>query len=179
MAADFKWYILNILSGSEHKVVKAINDAAIAKGVSDEIEQIIIPSENIQEMRKGKKVVAEKKVFPGYIMIKMRLGDVVWNLVKNTPKVIGFLGSGNRPHPVSETEVARVLKRVEEGAVAKEIELTFDVGESVKIMDGAFESFVGTVDSIDVEHKILKVSVSIFGRSTPVELEYHQVEKVQ
>jgi transcriptional antiterminator NusG len=172
-----RWYIVNTLSGYEQKVAKAIRDTAEQRGVSSSFEDIIVPVENVTELRKGKKVTAAKKIFPGYILIKMELNDLTWNIVKSTPRVAGLLGSSGKPLPVPEAEVKRVLKQVEEGAVTKEIEVSYDINETVKIIDGPFETFTGMIEEVDVEKKRLKVLVSIFGRSTPVELEFHQVEK--
>lgn len=174
-----KWYIVNTLSGFEHKVAQMVKESAEKKGILDKFEDIVVPVENVTELKKGKKVVAEKKIFPGYILIKMHLDDASWNLVKNTPKVSGFLGGSGKPLPVSEKEVNRVLKQVEEGSVVKEVDVSFDVGETVKITEGPFETFTGVVDEIDMVRKRLKISVSIFGRPTPVELEFHQVEKTK
>lgn len=174
-----KWYIVNTLSGFEHKVAKAIKESAEKKNILDKFEDVVVPVENVTELKKGKKVVAEKKIFPGYILVKMHLDDASWNLVKNTPKVSGFLGGSGKPLPVSEKEVNRVLQQVEEGSVVKEVDVSFDVGETVKIIEGPFETFTGLVDEIDVVRKRLKISVSIFGRPTPVELEFHQVEKTK
>jgi len=172
-----RWYIVNTLSGHEHKVKKLIQDNAEKKNVSDLFEEIVVPVENVTEVKKGKKVTAEKKIFPGYILIKMQLNDESWNLVKNTSKVSGFLGGSGRPVPIPEKEAQRVLKQVEEGSVAKEVECTYEVGETIKIIEGPFQTFMGLVDEVDNTRKRLKVSVSIFGRSTPVELDFGQVEK--
>lgn len=171
------WYIINTLSGFEHKVAKLIRDNAEKKGISSKFEEIIVPVENVTEVKKGKKVTSEKKIFPGYIIVKMDLDDASWNLVKNIPRVSGFLGGSGKPVRIPEKEVMQVLRRVEEGAVAKEVELVYDVAETVKIIDGPFETFTGVVDNVDHERKRLKVSVSIFGRPTPVELDFSQVEK--
>lgn len=172
-----KWYIVNTLSGFEYKVSQAIRDAAEKRGMSEKFEDIVVPTESVTEVKKGKKVVSEKKIYPGYILIKMQLDDASWNLVKNTPKVSGFLGGSGKPLPVSEREVAQVLQQVEQGSVAKDVDVMFEVGESVKIIDGPFETFTGVVDEIDALKKRLKISVSIFGRPTPVELDFSQVEK--
>lgn len=172
-----RWYIVNTLSGYEHKVANLIKDHADKKGYSEKFEDIIVPVENITEVKKGKKVTSEKKIFPGYIMVKMHLDDVSWNLVKNIPRVAGFLGGSGKPAPIPQREVDRLLQQIQEGAVAKEVELTYDVGETIKIIDGPFNTFNGVVDGVDLEKKRLKISVSIFGRPTPVELEFNQVEK--
>jgi transcriptional antiterminator NusG len=167
------------LSGYEQKVAKSIRETAEQKGVADSFEDIIVPVENVTELRRGKKVTSAKKIFPGYILVKMALNDLTWNIVKNTPRVAGLLGSGGKPRPVPEVEVKRVLAQVEEGAVTKDVEVIYDVNETIKINDGPFETFTGVIEEVDMEKKRLKVLVSIFGRSTPVELEFHQVEKLK
>jgi transcriptional antiterminator NusG len=172
-----KWYILNTASGQEQKVAKAITDIVEQKGIQDKFEQIIVPVENVTEIRRGKKVFSERKIFPGYVMVKMSLTDETWAILKNIPKVSKLLGGAGKPVAVPESQILAVLKQVEEGLVVKEVELLFRLGEVVKIVDGPFESFSGTVDRVDEEKKRLKVSVSIFGRLTPVDLEYNQVEK--
>lgn len=172
-----RWYIVNTLSGYEHKVSQLIKDNASKKGIENLFEEIVVPVENVTEVKKGKKVVSEKKIFPGYILVKMELNDLTWNLVKNIPRVSGFLGGSGRPVPIPEREVMDVLKQVEEGAVVKEVEISFEVGETIKINEGPFQTFTGVVDDVDHVKKKLKVSVSIFGRATPVELEFAQVEK--
>ncbi len=174
-----KWYIVNTLSGFEHKVAQMIKESAEKRGLLEKFEDVVVPTENVTEIKKGKKVVSEKKIYPGYILVKMQLDDASWNLVKNTPKVAGFLGGSGKPLPVPEREVKEVLKQVEEGSVAKDMDISFDVGENVKIIEGPFETFTGLVDEIDFVRKRLKISVSIFGRPTPVELEFHQVEKIK
>lgn len=173
------WYIVNTLSGFEHKVSQLIKDNAEKKGISDRFEEIVVPVENVTEIKKGKKVTTEKKIFPGYIMIKMHLDDASWNLVKNTPRVSGFLGGNGKPAAIPEREVHRLLKQVEEGSVAKEVEVAFEVGEQVKIMEGPFETFTGVVEDVDLVKRKVKISVSIFGRPTPVELEFNQIEKTK
>ncbi len=172
------WYIVNTMSGQEHKVAKAISDQAASKGVEDKFEEIVVPVENVTEVRRGKKITSEKKIFPGYILVKMELNDLTWNLVKNAPKVTGFLGSANKPLPVPEAEVKRVLRQVEEGAVAREVKIIFSVGETVKINEGPFETFTGVIEDVDHDKAMIRVSVLIFGRPTPVELMFDQVEKV-
>lgn len=174
-----KWYIVNTLSGFEHKVALMIKESAEKRGLLDKFEDIVVPTENVTEIKKGKKVVSEKKIYPGYILVKMHLDDASWNLVKNTPKVAGFLGGSGKPLPVPEREVKAVLMQVEAGSVVKDMDISFEVGENVKIIEGPFETFTGLVDEFDVVKKRLKISVSIFGRPTPVELELHQVEKIK
>ncbi|WP_039455629.1 transcription termination/antitermination protein NusG [Candidatus Jidaibacter acanthamoebae] len=178
MESPARWYIINTLSGYEQKVAKAIRETAEQKGVLPSFEDIIVPVENVTELRRGTKVTSARKIFPGYILVKMVLNDLTWNIVKNTPRVAGLLG-GSKPLPVPEVEVNRVLKQVEEGAVTKEIEVMYDINETVKIIDGPFETFAGVIEEVDSEKKRIKVLVSIFGRSTPVELEFGQVEKLK
>lgn len=177
VTSNSRWYIVNTLSGYEHKVSKLIRDYAQKKGIPERFEEIIVPVEAVSEIKKGKKVTGEKKIFPGYIFVKMQLDDATWNMVKNIPSVGGFLGGSGKPVAIPEREVMRVLKQIEEGSVAKEVELSYNVGEIVKIIDGPFETFTGVVDESDVLKKRLKVSVSIFGRPTPVDLDFAQVEK--
>lgn len=172
-----KWYIVNTLSGFEHKVAKMLNEFAEKRGLQSQFEDVVVPTESVTEVKKGKKVTSDKKIFPGYILVKMHLNDASWNLVKNIPKVSGFLGGSGKPVAIPEREVEQVLKQVAEGSVVKDVEITFEVGENVKITDGPFETFLGIVEEVDWQKKKLKVSVSIFGRPTPVELEYNQVEK--
>jgi len=174
-----RWYIVNTLSGYEHKVANLITDHAAKKNLTEKFEDIVVPVENVTEIKKGKKVTSEKKIFPGYIMVKMQLDDATWNLVKNIPRVAGFLGGSGKPVAIPEKEVTRLLQQIEEGAVIKEVELTYAVAETIKIIDGPFNSFTGVVDEVDHERKRLKISVSIFGRPTPVDLEYGQVEKIK
>ncbi len=172
-----KWYIINTVSGQEQKVAKALRDSVDQYGIQDKIEEVIVPVETFSEVKRGKKVLSERKIFPGYVMIKMHLDDQTWNLVKNMPKVSGLLGGAGKPIAVPESQILSVLKQVEEGVVAKEVAISYSVGEVIKIMDGPFESFTGTVDKVDDERKRLTVSVSIFGRLTPVDLEFDQIKK--
>ncbi|MBL4588890.1 MAG: transcription termination/antitermination protein NusG [Alphaproteobacteria bacterium] len=173
-----RWYVLHVYSGFESKVSDAIMEKARQKGVEDDIEQILVPKEEVVEMRRGKKVTAERKFFPGYVLIKMNMNDNLWHLVKDTPKVTDFLGANNKPSPVSEKEAQALLKQIQEGVDRPKPSITFDIGEELKVVDGPFASFNGFVEEIDEDKQRLKVSVSIFGRATPVELEYTQVEKV-
>ncbi len=171
------WYVLHVYSGFEQKVAQSIREQSLAKGLDDEIVEVSVPTEEIVELRRGRKVNAERKFFPGYVLIKMELSDEAWHLVKNTPKVTGFLGTGNRPSPISESEAERIVRQVQEGVERPKPSITFEIGEQVRVCDGPFTSFNGLVEDIDEERARLKVAVSIFGRSTPVELEYGQVEK--
>lgn len=173
-----QWYIIHVVSGHEKKVARLIEDQARKKNLQDFITRVVVPTEEVVEIRRNQKVNVEKKFLPGYILINMKMNDDTWHFVRNVPKVTGFLGSGSRPSPVSEKEVSSIFKQMEEGSVVTRNSLVFEVGESVKINDGPFESFVGLVSDVDLEKSRLKVSVSIFGRPTPVELEFSQVEKV-
>ncbi|MGF1627501.1 MAG: transcription termination/antitermination protein NusG [Alphaproteobacteria bacterium] len=172
------WYVLHVYSGFEQKVAQSIREQAQQKGLEEDIVEISVPTEEVVEMRRGRKINAERKFFPGYVLIKMQLSDEAWHLVKNTPKVTGFLGAGNRPVPISEGEAARILRQVQEGVERPKPSITFEVGEQVRVSDGPFTSFNGMVEEVDEERTRVKVAVSIFGRSTPVELEFSQVEKL-
>jgi len=174
----YKWYIVHVVSGHEKKVAKLIEEQARKKNLQDYISKVVVPTEEVVEVRRNQKVNVEKKFLPGYILINMEMNDDSWHFVRNVSKVTGFLGSGVKPSPVSEAEVQAIFKQMEEGSVVTKKALTFEVGESVKINDGPFESFIGVVSDVDEEKSRLKISVSIFGRSTPVELEFSQVEKV-
>ena len=173
-----RWYVVNVFSGFEKKVSEAIQEQAVKKGLSAQIESVLVPMEEVVEIRRGAKVAAERKFFPGYVLVKMDLSDEVWHLVRNTPKVSGFLGGKMRPTPISETEVKRILNQVREGAEKVKTSILFEVGESVRVSDGPFASFTGLVEEVEPEKSRLKVSVSIFGRATPVDLDFSQVEKL-
>ncbi len=175
---DYKWYIVNALSGHEKKVAQAITEQAKKKGLADYFQEVTVPVEEVVEVKKGKKVNAERKFFPGYVMVKMHLNDDTWHLVKNVERVNGFLGGKGKPLPISEKEVEHIFRQVKEGVDKPKHAVSFESGESVKIVDGPFESFVGVVEEVDNDKNRLKVAVSIFGRSTPVELEFFQVEKI-
>jgi transcription termination/antitermination protein NusG len=172
------WYVIHVYSGFEKKVAAAIREQAEQKGLGDRFEQILVPTEEVVEVKRGAKVNSERKFFPGYVLIKMDLSDETWHLVKNTAKVTGFLGGRGRPSPISENEAARIMRQVQEGIERPKPSITFEVGEQVRVSDGPFTSFNGVVEEVDDEKSRIKVAVSIFGRATPVDLEYSQVEKV-
>lgn len=173
-----RWYIVHVYSGFEKKVAELVQEMAEKKGMTSLFEQVLVPTEDVVEVRRGTKVNAERKFFPGYVLVKMEMTDETWHLVKSTPKVTGFLGSRGRPVPISEEEAQRVLHQVTEGVERPKSTLSFEIGDQVRVTDGPFASFTGLVEDSDNEKGRLKVSVMIFGRSTPVELEYTQVEKV-
>ena len=175
---NHKWYIVHAYSNFEKKVADALRDQARTQGLSDKFSEILVPTEDVIEVRRGRKVNSERKFFPGYVLVKMDLSDEAYHLVKNTPKVTGFLGSGSKPMPVSEKEVQRILGTKEQAESRPKVMLSFDIGEKVKVTDGPFASFDGEVESVDQELQRLRVNVAIFGRATPVELEFSQVEKV-
>jgi transcriptional antiterminator NusG len=177
-AARMRWYILHAYSGFEKKIALAIKEKAVQQGIADKIEEVVVPSEDIMELRRGKKVAAERKFFPGYVLVKMILTDETWHMVKNIDKVTGFLGGNGRPQPVPQSEVDNIFKRMSDGAGAVNNVVFYEVGESVKITDGPFDSFTGVVEEVDHDREKVKVSVAIFGRATPVELDYGQVSKV-
>ena len=174
---DAKWYIVQAHSNFEKRVKESLEREAGEKGLEHLFEEILVPTEQVVEIRKGRKIESERKFFPGYVLVKMKLTDEAYHLVKNTPKVSGFLGSASKPMPVSEKEVARIVGQIREGAEKPVPTITFDIGEKVKVVDGSFQSFEGTVEDVDDENARLKVLINIFGRGTPVELDYTQVEK--
>jgi len=173
-----RWYVIHVYSGFERKVAQSIREQVVQKGLQEEIPEVLVPTEEVVEMRRGAKVNAERKFFPGYVLVNMDMTDETWHLVKNTAKVTGFLGSGGRPSPISDAEAGRLLRQIKEGVERPKPSVTFEIGEQVRVSDGPFASFNGSVEEVDEEKARLKVSVSIFGRSTPVDLEYTQVEKL-
>lgn len=173
-----RWYVVHVYSGFENKVAEAIHDKAKSLGLEDRIEQIMVPTEEVLEVKRGQRVQAKRQVFPGYVLAKLDMSDEVWHLVKDTPKVTGFLGAGNKPSPISDKEADRLIKQLAEGAEKPRSLISFDIGEKVKVSEGPFASFEGIVEEVDEDKSRLKVSVSIFGRATPVELEFSQVEKL-
>ena len=177
-ATNHKWYIVHAYSNFEKKVRDSILEQAKSQGLEDQFSEVLVPTEDVVEIRRGRKVNTERKFFPGYVLVKMNLTDEAYHLIKNTPKVTGFLGSGSKPMPVSEREVARIIGAIEEGVERPKPTITFEIGEQVRVTDGPFASFNGSVEQVDEERARLRVTVSIFGRATPVELEYGQVEKI-
>lgn len=173
-----RWYIVHAHSNFERKVAEAIKERAATAGLQSLFEEVLVPMEEVVEVRRGRKINAERKFFPGYVLVKMDMNDQAYHLIKNTPKVTGFLGANNKPMPISENEALRILQQVKEGVERPKPSITFEIGEQVRVADGPFASFSGHVEEVDEERARLKVAVSIFGRATPVELEYAQVEKV-
>lgn len=172
-----RWYVLHVYSGFENKVAEAIREKAAKQGLSEFVEEIMVPTEEVVEVKRGQRTNTERKFFPGYVLAKLHMNDNVWHLIKDTPKVSGFLGGGNKPVPISEKEAQAILRQVQEGVDRPRPSIVYDIGEEVKVIDGPFASFTGLVEDVDEDKNKLKVSVSIFGRATPVELEFSQVEK--
>ena len=173
-----RWYVIHVYSGFEKKVSESIEEQVRQAGLEAEVDQVLVPMEEVVELRRGAKVNAERKFFPGYVLMRMEISDEVWHLVKNTPKVTDFLGAQGRPTPIPDREANRILHQVKEGVERPKPSVTFEIGEEVRGCDGPVNSFNGFVEDVDEDRARLKVSVSIFGRATPVELEYAQVEKV-
>ncbi|MDP8997188.1 MAG: transcription termination/antitermination protein NusG [Pseudomonadota bacterium] len=174
-----RWYIVHTYSNFEKKVMESLKEQSTQKGLQDFFEQVIVPTEEVVEIRRGRRIKSERRFFPGYVLAKIDLTDEVFHLIKNTPKVTGFLGSGSKPVPISDAEANRILNQVAEGIEKPKATIHFEVGEQVRVAEGPFASFNGQVEEVDEERSRLKVAVSIFGRPTPVELEYGQVEKVK
>ncbi len=174
-----RWYIVHTYSNFEKKVMEDIRKQVVQKHLDDMFEQIIVPTEEVIEIRRGRRIKSERRFFPGYVLVKVDLTDEVFHLIKNTPKVTGFLGSGLKPVPITDAEANRILNQVAEGVEKPKTSIHFEIGEQVKVADGPFASFTGQVEEVDEERSRLKVAVSIFGRPTPVELEYAQVEKMR
>lgn len=172
------WYIVHTYSGYEARVRDNLKQRVEAMGMEENIGEVLIPTEDVVEMKEGKKKVTARKFFPGYVLINMEMSDEGWHLVKNTPKVTGFLGNRGRPSPISEAEADRILRQVKEGVERPKPSIIFEIGEQVRVSDGPFTSFNGLIEEVDEERSRVKVAVSIFGRATPVELEYAQVEKL-
>lgn len=171
-----RWYVVNVRSSCEKKVAASLNEQIVLKNMAELIQEVMVPTEEVLEIKKGKKVSTERKFFPGYILVKMELNDETWHMVKNTPNVSGFLG-GRKPQAITEEEANRILTQVQDGVDRPKAGVSFDIGEEVRVIDGPFSSFIGLVEDIDNAKGKIKVSVSIFGRATPVELEFSQVEK--
>lgn len=173
-----RWYIVHAYSNFEKKVVESIKEQVALQGLEDMFEDVLVPTEEVVTVRRGRKISSERKFFPGYVLVKMEMNDETYHLVRNVPKVTGFLGANNKPSPIPDSEVNRILSQVEEGIERPQPSVIYEIGELVKVADGPFASFSGVVEDVDQERARLKVAVSIFGRATPVELEYGQVEKV-
>jgi transcriptional antiterminator NusG len=174
-----RWYIVHAYSNFEKKVADSIKEQSVAKGLGELFEAVLVPTEEVVEIRRGRKFKSERRFFPGYVLVKMELTDQAYHLIKNTPKVTGFLGSDNKPIPITDAEAARILNKVQEGIERPKTSISFEIGEQVRVADGPFASFNGLVEEVDEQRERLKVAVSIFGRPTPVELEYGQVEKIR
>ena len=172
-----RWYIVHAYSNFEKKVADAIQEKARTKGLDHLIDDVVVPTEKVVEVRRGRKVDAERRFFPGYVLVRAQLTDDVYHLIKNTPKVTGFLGPDNKPFPIPDHEAEQIMTQVQEGVEHPKPSVTFEIGEQVRVADGPFASFNGIVQDVDEERSRLKVEVSIFGRATPVELEFGQVEK--
>lgn len=172
-----RWYVVHVYSGFEKKVAESIKEQVAKKGLSEQIREVLVPMETVVDVKKGKRVQSERKFFPGYVLVQMEMSDATWHVINDMPKVTGFLG-GKKPVAMTNAEAHRIMQQVKEGVEAPKTAVTYEVGEQVRVIDGPFSSFVGTVEEVDAEHTRLKVLVLIFGRSTPVDLEFSQVEKV-
>ena len=171
------WYIVQAYSGFEKKVVESIKDTLVKNKLDSHLGEILVPTHQVTEVKKGKRTKKEKKYFPGYVLVKIDLNKQIYHLIKNIPKISGFLGSEDKPSPITDNEIKRILGQVSESAINQKTGISFEIGEKVKVCDGPFASFTGLIEQIDEEKSRLKVSVSIFGRATPVDLEFNQVEK--
>jgi transcriptional antiterminator NusG len=173
-----RWYIVHAYSNFEKKVAESIREQAKQRGLEEFVDEVLVPTETVTEVRRGRKVNSERKFYPGYVLVKMALTDEIFHLIKNTPKVTGFLGATDKPQPISDAEASRLLQQVQEGIERPKPSVSFEVGENVRVSDGPFASFNGVVEEVDEARSRVKVAVSIFGRATPVELEFGQVEKI-
>lgn len=173
-----RWYIVNVHSGSEHRVKSFLEEQIEKKGFQDRVHEILVPTSEVTEVKQGKKVTSEKKYFPGYILVNMEMSDETWHLVTSSPKVSSFLGARKRPAPLTKKEAEKIIGSLREGTIQTKSTMSFDIGEEVNVCDGPFQSFSGIVEEVDEAKSKLKVTVSIFGRSTPVDLDFTQVEKV-
>ncbi len=171
------WYIVQTFSGFEQKVMETLKENIKKKKLEDKIEEVLVPIHEVTEVKRGKRVQRKKKYFPSYVLVKMEINKEIYHMIKNIQKVTGFLGASGNPSPVSEKEIEKILGRIKEGTISPKTQITFDIGEQVKVCEGPFASFSGLVEEVDEEKSRLKVSVSIFGRPTPIDLEYNQVEK--
>jgi len=171
------WYIVQTFSGFEQKVSETLKEMIKSKGLNEKISEVLVPMHEVTEVKRGKRVQRKKKYFPSYVIVKMEMNKELYHMIKNIQKVTGFLGTTGKPVPVNDNEISKILGNIKEGSLVPEPSLTFDVGEQVKVCEGPFASFTGLVEEVDEEKSRLKVSVSIFGRPTPIELEYNQVEK--
>ncbi len=171
------WYIVQTFSGFENKVAETLKDKIKVSELSDKIEEVMVPIHEVTEVKRGKRVQRKKKYFPSYVLVRMEMSKDLYHMIKNIQKVTGFLGTAGTPVPVPEKEIDKIMGRIKEGSLVPKTQVSFDVGEQVKVCEGPFASFSGLVEEVDEEKSRLKVSVSIFGRPTPIDLEYNQVEK--
>lgn len=178
MERGFRWYVVNVYAGFEKKVMQLIRELSEKKGIADRFGEILVPSEEVVEIKRGARVTKERNYFPGYVLVQMDLSDETWHLVREIPRVSGFLGANGKPAPISEAEVKRIMRQVQDSHERPRHTMSFEVGEQVRVSDGPFTSFSGVVEEVDAEKSRLKVSVTIFGRPTPVDLEFGQVEKL-